>query len=74
MVEVLRRANISKWQNQNQNQNQNNFIFGSIQHTETVMYIKKRHNYMYADMEAPTKTISGRYQRATRKINYTDHK
>ena len=29
---------------------------------------------LYADMEAPTKTISGRYHRATRKINYTDHK
>ena len=28
----------------------------------------------YADMEAPIKTISGRYHRATRKINYTDHK
>ena len=25
----------------------------------------------YADMEAPIKTISGRYHRATRKINYT---
>ncbi len=35
---------------------------------------KKSHNYIYADMEAPTKTISGRYHRATRKINYTDHK
>ena len=45
-----------------------------MQHTEIVMYIKKRHNYIYADMEAPTKTISGRYHRATRKINYTDHK
>ena len=28
----------------------------------------------YADMEAPIKTISGRYNRATRKLNYTDHK
>ena len=28
----------------------------------------------YADMDAPIKTISGRYHRATRKINYTDHK
>ena len=35
---------------------------------------KKRHNYICADMEAPTKTISGRYHRATRKIDYTDHK
>ena len=27
----------------------------------------------YADMEAPIKTISGRYHRTTREINYTDH-
>ena len=38
------------------------------------MFIKKKTNYIYADMEAPTKTISGRYHRATRKINYNDHK
>ena len=28
----------------------------------------------YADMEGPIKTISGRYHKATGKINCTDHK
>ena len=35
---------------------------------------KKNEIIKYADMEAPIKTISGRYHRATRKIKYTDHK
>ena len=35
---------------------------------------KKNEIIKYADMEAPIKTISGRYHRANRKINYTDHK
>ena len=58
---------------QNQNQNQNNFIWQHTTYRNCNVY-KERHNYIYADMEAPTKTISGRYHRATRKINYTDHK
>ena len=44
------------------------FYFVSIQHSVTVMYIQNE-IIKYADMEAPIKTISGRYHRATRKIN-----
>ena len=44
-------------------------------HRNSNVYIYiKRHDYIYADMEAPTNAISGRYHRATRKINYTDRK